>query len=482
MKRLGMIKKIFFSLLLHFSLLPLLISQVEYTVTIRGNAHNGYPSSLLADNEFVFSTYNMRHECDYERDYSGIAKIDAKGKIVDSLMFFPQSDTITYVWDIQKTSQIGVYSGCGIKRCQNKKNHVWLFEFDNQMQLLWEKIIDTLNFAPMRMEHHAIGENRYMFCSSSSEGKNCFYNFNKTTGSIIKNNSYGGWIDYLCPIPPENNTFLINDSDSRKTTVIDSAFEKIKDAVIFANRYYQPPDCEFINDTQFVVVRRNLVADYGPISLVMAKVDISSMDVLATKHFAGESFGEVTTGMLGIHKSLAVQKDYFFVFGASLLQVYPTPVAPFDNNLFLYAFNHSVDSIWSIHLDFDAYYWPFSIASTPDGGCVIGATRYDWREEGNYFCDAFMVKIKPNFPTVSIPEVENPVPLVSVFPNPGDNRFFIQTEFARFTLHLYNLQGQLLLTQQNQKEVDMENFPSCCYIYRIIAENGTTTNGKWVKK
>ena len=484
LKNMIMIKKSFLILLLHVVFLQPLISQVEYTVTIRGNQQNGYPSSLLADNEFVFLNYNMRRGYDYTEDYSGIAKIDAKGIIMDSLVFLPQSDMITYVWNIQKTAQTGIYSGCGVKRYQEEQMYVWMFEFDDQMQILWEEIIDTLNnSAVMRMEHHAIGENRYLFCYLDSPSITCFYNFNKITGAVIKNDSYSGGVDYLCPIPPKNNTFLINDThNSRKTIVLNDAFEMIKDIVVFDDSYSQPPDCEFIDNTEFVIVRRKLTTYDGlPRSLIMNKVDISSENILATKLFGAESF-EQGLGMVGVHKAIAVQKDYFFVFGVSSLQFAPTPVNKFDNNLFLYAFNHELDSIWSIQFDFDAYYWPFSIAPTPDGGCVIGATRYDWHTiEDNHFCDAFIMKIKPE-DIVSTPHIENPKPFASVFPTPGSNGFLIQTELTHFTLQLYDLQGQLLLTQQNTKEVDTGKLPSGCYIYRIIAENGITANGKWVKK
>jgi hypothetical protein len=89
------------------------------------------------------------------------------------------------------------------------------------------------------------------------------------------------------------------------------------------------------------------------------------------------------------------------------------------------------------------------------------------------------MKIKLDF--TSIPNVEKQSE-ITVFPNPGSNRFFIQTELTHFTLQLYDLQGQLRLTQQNQKEVDTEKLPSGCYIYRIIAEDGKATGGKWVKR
>ena len=97
------------------------------------------------------------------------------------------------------------------------------------------------------------------------------------------------------------------------------------------------------------------------------------------------------------------------------------------------------------------------------------------------FCYKSIAKIpKPDF--TSIPQVEKPTSLATIFPNPGSHHFLIQTELIRFTLQLYDLQGQLLLTQQNRKEVDTEKLPSGCYIYRIIAENGMATSGKWVKK
>jgi hypothetical protein len=322
-----MIKKMFLVLLLYVGLLQPLISQVEYTVTIRGNELYGYPSCLLADNEFVFLAYNMR-DFDYIRNYTGIVKIDATGVIVDSLMFLPQSDTITHVWNIQKTSQAGIYSGCGIKRYQNEEFFVWLFEFNAQMQILWERIIDAQNnFFLDRMQHQVIGENRYVLCTGE---KTLLYNFNKITGNVIKNDSYRGGVYYLCPIPPENNTFLINDPHNPlKIIVLDSAFEMITDAIISTESGGILPDCEFINNSQFVVVRRKLSEQK---SLIMKKTDISSMDILATKQFGYEDF-ERGIGMLGVHKAIALQEGYFFVFGASALQLAPEPVVKFANNL-----------------------------------------------------------------------------------------------------------------------------------------------------
>jgi len=82
----------------------------------------------------------------------------------------------------------------------------------------------------------------------------------------------------------------------------------------------------------------------------------------------------------------------------------------------------------------------------------------------------------------AVSKARQPSFFVTIYPNPGSHHFLIQTELSRFTLQLYDLQGQLLLTQQNRKEVDTEKLPSGCYIYRIIAENGMATSGKWVKK
>jgi hypothetical protein len=116
----------------------------------------------------------------------------------------------------------------------------------------------------------------------------------------------------------------------------------------------------------------------------------------------------------------------------------------------------------------------------PDGGCVLAASRYDWRK-GDEKRSAFIVKL-PKPDVTSIPDIENNPKEITVSPNPGSNRFLIQTELAHFTLQLYDLQGRLLLTQQNRKEVNTEKLQPGCYVYRIVAENGEATNGKWVKK
>jgi hypothetical protein len=170
--------------------------------------------------------------------------------------------------------------------------------------------------------------------------------------------------------------------------------------------------------------------------------------------------------------------DYFFVGGYAFntFPMYPE----FDNFIMAYAFNYDLDSLWATNIGNDAYYVLYYVSPTPDGGCVLAASRYDWRK-GDEKRNAFIAKIpKPDF--TSIPQIEKPKPLVTVFPNPGDNQFLIQTELARFNMQLYDLQGQLLLTQQNCKEVNTEKLPSGCYLYRIIAETGEATSGKWVKK
>jgi hypothetical protein len=212
--------------------------------------------------------------------------------------------------------------------------------------------------------------------------------------------------------------------------------------------------------------------------LAVKKMDTASRDESEVRKFGYEGFEKGKGCHPGAFKALAMQPDYFFAGGFAFN--YPDIYSNDDNFIMTYAFNYDLDSLWATNIGNDAYYVLYYISPTPDGGCVLAASRYDWRK-GDQKRSAFIAKLpKPDI--TSIPHIESPQTFAYVFPNPGSNHFLIQTELTCFTLQLYALQGHLLLTQQNRKEVDTEKLPSGCYIYRISAEKGMATSGKSVKK
>jgi hypothetical protein len=247
-----------------------------------------------------------------------------------------------------------------------------------------------------------------------------------------------------------------------------------------------PLDLEFFNNTEFIRSGRirKTQSDYRNL-LAVKKMDTTSGNELPQiRKFGYEGFDNGDAWQDGCHpgalKALAMHPDYFFVGGLAFRPHSPDNYPNYDNFIMAYAFNYDLDSLWTTHIGNDAYYVLYYISPTPDGGCVLAASRYDWRK-GDEKRNAFIAKIpKPDITAISDPDKSQP--LATIFPNPGGSHFLIQTALANFTLQLYDLQGQLLLTQQNRKEVNTEKLPSGCYLYRIVAENGQATNGKWVKK
>jgi hypothetical protein len=487
-----------------FFLLPLLLiiswqsllAQGDYTLTIERESDCLSPCTIATKNNEIIAVLNRFGT---ENGISELIRIDVNGNITDSLIFSSMPNKFYKILQIGTSIHEGTYFGLGWQwNDTDASRYLWIFEFDDNFNVQREHIIDTLDDAPLFAQfrhwnnHYFIGifiqrmdatDVTYLYRVSES----CEL-LKKVSVPLPEEPNTGASfpIFYIRQIP-ETSYFLTNRSlNDFQTAVMDDDLNYlyIIQSTILPNQnpeIWFPLDLEFFNDTEFIRSGKieKKPSDYRDL-LAVKKMDTASGNETKVRKFGYEGFEQGRGCHPGASKTLAIQPDYFFAGGFAFRPYSPDNYPNYDNFIMSYAFNYDLDSLWATNIGNDAYYVLYYISPTPDGGCVLAASRYDWRK-GDKKRSAFIVKLpKPDF--VSIPHVENPNSLAIIFPNPGSNIFLIQTEFARFTLQLYDLQGQLLLTQQNRKEVDTEKLPSGCYIYRIIAENGEATSGKWVKK
>jgi len=373
--------------------------------------------------------------------------------------------------------------------------YLWIFEFDDDFTIQWEQIIDTLDQSPTLTQFRAWDQ--HYFIGTYIEHFSGYYAFlYKVTeyGELLKKVSVPSSeeptagldspIYYIRQIPGTSHFLMNRFITDAQTALMDDDLNYLKTLqwTIYPNtnpHIRRALDLEFFNNTEFIRSGRieKVQYDYRQL-LAVKKMDTASNDDAKIRKFGYEGFEEEWGCYPGALKTLAMHPDYFFAGGFAFRSSSTTNYPEYDNFIMAYAFNYDLDSLWATNIGNDAYYLLYYVSPAPDGGCVLAASRYDWRK-GDEKRSVFIVKIpKPNF--TSIPYVENPQAFASVFPNPGSNRFLIQTDLTHFTLQLYNLQGQLVLTQQDRKEVNTEKLPPSCYIYRIIAENGATTSGKVV--
>ena len=465
-----------------------LLSQSDYTLTIeRENDAVSYCAIATENNEVIAVVFRHGGYASSE-----LIRIDVNGNIIDSRIFSPSR----MISQIGKSIHKDTYLGVGWQWITNPfRSLLWLFEFDDEFNIQWEEIVDTLGIDAnnARFQHW---DNHYFVGTSGA-----FVYKITEYGKLIEKISVpcpgepGPYaitdIDYIRQIPKTSNFLMNRTSEDFYTAVMDDDLNYLysiyptntnKNPSIWA-----PLDLEFFNDTEFIRSGQIRVAHNDPRNLLaVKKMDTASRNEAQIRKFGYEGIdnggGIPLQGCYpGGFKSLAMHSDYFFAGGFSFFPLYPPIIYPEHDNFFMvYAFNYDLDSLWATHIGNDAHYMLYYISPTPDGGCVLAGLRYDWRK-GDQKYNAFIAKVsKPDF--TSIPETEKPKPLVTIFPNPGNNQFLIQTELVNFTLQLYDLQGQLLLTQQNRKEVNTEKLPSGCYIYRVIADNGEAMHGKWVKR
>jgi hypothetical protein len=132
----------------------------------------------------------------------------------------------------------------------------------------------------------------------------------------------------------------------------------------------------------------------------------------------------------------------------------------------------------------DAYYNPYDIIPTSDGGAFITGLRYNYTVPEHKW-DAFALKVNEDGMVTDVPENASwKVKEALLYPNPGINTLYIQTTLKNATLEMYDANGRLVI-QQNINETTTINTSALnagMYFYRIMQKGEVKDSGKWVKQ
>lgn len=135
----------------------------------------------------------------------------------------------------------------------------------------------------------------------------------------------------------------------------------------------------------------------------------------------------------------------------------------------------------------DAFYMPYKIFKTSDGGAFIAGSRYDFHFPELVY-HPFALKANSVGLITDLPD-DSPYKAhdAIVYPNPGSEEIIVksgpQIEGAVFTL--FDMQGKVILSQSihsTEQHFDAKNLPSGTYPWHILFKNKTIENGKWIKK
>jgi len=136
----------------------------------------------------------------------------------------------------------------------------------------------------------------------------------------------------------------------------------------------------------------------------------------------------------------------------------------------------------------DAFYVPFDMKATGDGGIIIVGSRYDYNAIPQLFQkDPFVLKVNSEGLIVNVNNPEKPIAQEAiVLPNPGSEYLQVKLAIQHKTAHfqLFDINGRLVLEENLQgdmQRVSTSSLNSGTYIYRITASNRVIGSGKWVK-
>lgn len=148
-------------------------------------------------------------------------------------------------------------------------------------------------------------------------------------------------------------------------------------------------------------------------------------------------------------------------------------------------FDSALNLTWQKYFGGDQYYIVRSLTATSDGGCIISATSYDYQRQ-NQEQDIYVIKIDSN----GLISGQNNLPPVRsydaiVYPTPGSDLIFVETQLRYSVFSLYDLTGRELYSQgllPGRNSIPVQYLTSGLYIYKVTQNSQVKEYGKWIKK
>jgi len=140
---------------------------------------------------------------------------------------------------------------------------------------------------------------------------------------------------------------------------------------------------------------------------------------------------------------------------------------------------------WQKSYGGDTYYMVWSIIATTDGGCIIGASTNDYATMGDQR-DIYILKVDSNGLITGIHQPPmNTTKKILVYPNPGNDLIYVETQLKNTVFHLYDLMGNEVCNKDlipGRNEMQIQGLKSGLYFYRIARDSQVIECGKWLKE
>jgi hypothetical protein len=180
------------------------------------------------------------------------------------------------------------------------------------------------------------------------------------------------------------------------------------------------------------------------------------------------------------------------------------------DSIFVTGMNFSLDSNFASNEDNTIFLWNISfngqinwqkyytaaglkvlvndITKTSDGGCILVGKIWDWQINPFFNSDIFFLKLDRNGNIVGSQGINAAITQneILVYPNPAkDYLNFDMGLYRDFQLSVYNQLGQILLQKNfttGNITINIRDFTTGIYFYKLLTKNGKVISGKFVKE
>ncbi len=255
------------------------------------------------------------------------------------------------------------------------------------------------------------------------------------------------------------------------------------------NKIYANPTTKWINNSKYITVGKGHRPNSSPPDKQISAMILNQKDsLITTKHFGKLDTADYPAWI----QSLDFIDNNAIYFGGTTKYcvscVYSS--LPQVNQPFMLIKTDSLlNTQFEYYYDFNAYLNMWSIIATPDGGCIMLGSIYDWINAPDNNHDIFILKVDANGIFTNTKDAEKGKMSEAVIgPNPGGNIinvYIAQQIKEQVVFEMFDFTGKRVLQEIIQPTstatINTSMLKSGMYFYRIKTSKKEIGSGKWIK-
>ncbi len=484
--------------------------QINYPHIISNNANTQYANGILdANDDLIIIGYesteqNSNHKVGFVKKFC----IQTEEVILEHYFLFEDSTIEILPTSILGDEQNGYFVFAIMNDLINPLfySNLVIIKFDRDLNLLFQRVFTNplVNYSYSNSFAQFDNDSTIILTTlvnsyppSFNNCRTMFYKLNLTGDSLYYNiiDDFKNWPFALLKNEDGSKTYrlftsLYNQSISSLGQIVhlDSMFNVL--SVDSIPRYImQNSTAKWLNSNKYITVGKYLrnnypnPPDWQNGALVMNKHD----SVIAMNHYGKPD----TTDYPAWFQSLDfIDNNNIFIGGTSNICIScGFALLPINKAFMLVKTDSLLNTQFEYYYDFNANLDMFSVIATPDGGCIMLGTIYDWINAPDNKHDIFILKVDANGIITNTQNTEKGKICEAIIgPNPGYD--FIHVYIAqqikeKVVFEIFDYTGKRVLQEiikaTSTATINTSMLQSGMYFYSIRTSNKEIGSGKWIK-